>query len=86
MRISDAVKRVTLRPPWFVRALGAAIIGADVWMWLAEHSPVETLELAKHGILLAVGLACFWPEGLILVANTARRLPFLNRRSVKRND
>lgn len=85
MRISHALAKVTAQPPWFVRVFGVALLGVDAWWWLAEFSPTTLLEIAKHGLLLAIGLACFYPEALILVGNTARRLPFLNRRSAPRD-
>lgn len=79
------LRAIAHEPPWFVRALGGVIIIGDAYLWLSEHSPTTVLELGKHGILLAVGLACFYPEGLKQVGNVARRLPWFDRRSVPRD-
>lgn len=84
MRISHALAKVTAQPPWFVRLFGVALLAVDTFWWLKEFSPTTLLEITKHGILLAIGLSMFYPEGLILVGNTARRLPFLNRRTQPR--
>lgn len=78
--ISGAYRHVTTTPPWYVRVFGVALLSADVWWWHADHG-VTMLEFAKHGLLLAIGLACFFPEGLVMVTNTARRLPFFDRRA-----
>jgi hypothetical protein len=84
MRISERLRAVATTPPWFVRLFGALAIASDGYVWLGESTPVTALELAKHGIWLALGLACFAPEALILVGNTARKLPFLERRTRRR--
>lgn len=75
---------MTVSPPWFVRLFGVLLLAGDAYWWLSESHPTTIMELAKHGLLLAIGLACFYPEGLVLVSSTARRLPFLNRRSAPR--
>lgn len=89
-RISEQVKLIAAAPPWYVRVFGVLVLSADVYWWLREATPSEWLkiliELAKHGLLLAIGLACFYPEGLILVHNIIRRLPFFNRRTKPRGE
>lgn len=78
--VSGAWRSVVTAPPWYVRVFGMALLAVDAWWWLGESAPTTLLELAKHGILLAIGLACFAPEALILVINMSRRLPFFDRR------
>lgn len=82
--VSGAWRSVTTNSPWYVRIFGMSLLTVDTWWWLGESSPTTILELAKHGMLLAIGLACFAPRVLILVINSARRLPFFDRRSEKR--
>lgn len=84
MRISAHVHRIVHTPPWFVRVFGVVLLGVDVFWWLGEHAPTTWPEIAKHGMLLAIGLACFYPEALILVGNTARKLPLFDRRTEPR--
>ena len=84
MRISAHVQRLVSQPPWYVRVFGVVLLCVDAWWWLSEFAPTTLLEIAKHGILLAIGLACFFPEALVLVGNTARRLPFFDRRNMPR--
>ena len=86
MRISDHWHRITISPPWYVRLLGALIMIGDVAAWLIEHASPTAFELGKHGILLAIGLACFYPEGLRLVMGYAQRLPIFARRSQTKPD
>jgi hypothetical protein len=80
-RASDAVGVVMRTPPWYVRVFGVFAIASDGYVWLGESTPSSVLELVKHSIWLAIGLACFYPEGLLLVVNVARRLPFWDRRT-----
>lgn len=83
-RVSGAVERTRRAPPWYVRLVGAALIVADGYVWLGVDSPTSPMEFAKHGLWLAIGLACFYPEGLGQVVKAARQLPFLDRRAVRR--
>lgn len=82
--LAHHASQLTLQPPWYVRLLGAAFLVGDIAMWLGEASPTSVLELGKHGLILAIGMAFFWPEGLRLVVNTARRFPLFDRRSSPR--
>lgn len=84
VRISGAVDTLRREPPWYVRVFGMLVIASDGYVWLGESTPTTMLEIAKHGLWLAIGLACFYPEGLTLVTKTARQLPFLDRRAVRR--
>lgn len=83
-RVSGAVRTTMQTPPWFVRLFGVLAIASDGYVWLGESTPATLLELAKHGIWLAIGLACFYPEGLALVIKSARQLPFFDRRIQRR--
>lgn len=83
-RMSGAMRRTMVAPPWYVRIFGALAIASDGYVWLGESTPVTMMEFAKHGLWLAIGLACFYPEGFALVTKTARQWRLFDRRASRR--
>lgn len=71
---------IRLRPPWYVRLLGAAVVAADVYTWLGDHTAATKWDVIKHIVLLFIGLLMFYPEAVAWVHAKARRLPWLDRR------
>lgn len=65
-RVSRQVHAITIggeTPPWYVRLLGVWLIAADAYIWLGEGTPTSVYEIAKHVILLLIGLRMCYPEG-----------------------